>query len=162
MSQSCVCSRAWGLISCTRFRQEEEQNRSLPDNQRKRWISPHPFLPQSATLSHWLCSALLGLAALRAPSCRSGAAHLLQVIKHHSFMRLWVLRRGSGSPLLLLPAIHPAARRGTWQAHSPPSSLHLNALHYISWLDGSSRISRAATAFEAASQVWDFFLMRHH
>lgn len=37
-------------------------------------------------------------------------AHLLQVINHHSFMRLWVFRRDSGSPLLLLPAIHPATR----------------------------------------------------
>lgn len=98
MSLSCVCSRVWGLISW----QEEEPNRSLPDNERKRWISPRPFLPQSATLCHWLGSAGLGGAESAVlPVWRGSSAAGNQASFFHEAVsveeRLWVSPAASAS-----------------------------------------------------------------
>lgn len=92
-----VCLNLWGLIF--EFQKQKAQLTTAKDG--------FPLSPSSPVT--------LGGAALQRSSAvwrlwRVRAAHLLQVINHHSFMRLWVFRRDSGSPLLLLPAIHPATR----------------------------------------------------
>lgn len=165
MSQRCVCSRVWGPISWTRFRQEAEQNRSLPDNQSKRWISPHPFLPQSAaTLSHWLCSARLGGAESAVLPVRLGSSPAgNQASFFHEAVsveeRLWISPAASASDTSCCTSGNMTSALPSQLTAPERTTLYLMTRRL------QSDLSRGYGPLGCESSVrflFYFFLMRHH